>query len=319
MFTSGEKPVSRRTHKNGPLDPSSFEGRITQMLPALSPTELRVARFFLEQRDALLLGSAIDIAEQAGASDATVVRTARSLGFDSLSELRAAALADLTSVTPSPSGRLQRTLDQAGNDPASALAHALATHEEGLRRMHEPAFVERFQQVVSVLQAAKRCHVFGLGPSGAVARYAALQFNRIGLASDAMIESGIGLADRLIGLARGDVLLMIAYAPIYREIVVCLKRAAALDIPVVLISDSLGPFVGGQVGVVLPVPRGRAGNLSMHGATMVTVEALVTALASGRRDRALATLEQLAGIRGTIDKDWQKRGVQRRKPSARKK
>jgi DNA-binding MurR/RpiR family transcriptional regulator len=289
------------------------------MLPQLSPTELRVARFFLDQRDALLLGSAIDLAAQAGASDATVVRTARSLGFDGLSDLRAAALTDLTNLSPSPSGRLQRTLEQAGTDPVSALDHVLATHEEGLRRLREPAFADRFQEVVAVLQAAKRCHVFGVGPSGAVARYAALQFNRIGLSAEAMTESGIGLADRLIGLAKGDALLMIAYAPIYREIVVCLKRAAALGIPVVLISDSLGPFVAAQVHIVLPVPRGRAGNLSMHGATMVAIEALVTALAAGRRDKALATLEALAGIRGTLDKDWRKRGVQRRKSNTRKK
>jgi hypothetical protein len=45
---------------------------------------------------------------------------------------------------------------------------------------------------------------------------------------------------------------------------------------------------------------------------MVVIEALTTALASARRDAALARLEELAALRGAIDKDWLKRGVRRR-------
>ncbi|HVT53200.1 MAG TPA: MurR/RpiR family transcriptional regulator [Dongiaceae bacterium] len=308
----------KRGGGDGPLDPRSFEGRIMQMLPALSPTELRVARFFLERRESLLLGSALEIAELAGASDATVVRTARSLGFEGLAELRAAALAGLTKGAPSPSGRLRRTLDQAGGDPKAALHHVLAAHDESLRVLREPAFAARFAEAVATLQAAPRRWIFGIGPSGAMADYAALQLNRIGLRSVAVTATGIALADRLIGLAKGDAVLMFAYAPIYREVSVTLKQAADLAIPVALVSDSLGPFVGGKVDAVLPVPRGRAGNLSMHGATLVTVEALVTALAAARRDQALSTLESLAEIRGTLDKDWRKRGVPRTRRAARK-
>src|SRR5262249_52866015 len=148
---------------DGPLDPRSFEGRITQRLPALSPTELRVARFFLERRESLLLGSAMEIAALAGASDATVVRTARSLGFDGLAELREAALAGLTKGAAStPSGRLRRTLDQAGGDPAAALHHVVATHDESLHILREPAFAARFAEAVAILGGAARRQVFGI-------------------------------------------------------------------------------------------------------------------------------------------------------------
>lgn len=298
-------------------EPLSFESRIALALPHLSPAEQRVARFFMTQKEALLLGSALEIANQTGTSDATVVRTARSLGFDSLAGLREAALSELTNNVPSPSNRLRHTLDEAGADATATLHHVLDTHAESLRVLHEPAFEASFARSVDLLATVPRCHVFGIGPSGAMADYASLQFNRIGLPATALSVSGISLADRLIGLKQGEALLMIAYAPIYREVAVTLDRAEQLEIPVILLSDSLGPFVGNRAREVLPVPRGRAVNLSMHGTTMVVIEALVTALAGRRRDIALASLEELGALRGALDKDWLKRGLGRKGSPAR--
>ncbi|HVJ33966.1 MAG TPA: MurR/RpiR family transcriptional regulator [Terriglobia bacterium] len=305
------KPIAANDETAPEAESLSFESRIAQALPRLSPAEQRVARFFLTQKESLLLGSAVEIAAAAGASDATVVRTARSLGFDGLADLREAVLGELTSATPSPSNRLRRTLHEAGADAAAALHHVLGTHEESLRVLREPQFARSFTGAVDILAETPRCHVFGIGPSGAMADYATLQFNRIGLPATALSVSGIGLADRLIGLRSGEALLMIAYAPIYREVAVALDRAEQLKMPVILISDSLGPFIGKRARHVLPVPRGRAVNLSMHGATLVTIEALATALAARRRVDALASLEELGALRGALDKDWLKRGLGR--------
>jgi len=306
--------LSHRLQPETRRDAPSFESRILPRLPALTPAERKVARFFLDERESLLLGSAVDIAALAGASDATVVRTARSLGFAGLAELRAAALEDLTRAAPGPGLRLKRMLDETGANATGALRHVLATHEEGLGALRTPDFELAFEAAVKLLLRAGRRHIFGIGPSGAIAEYAALQFNRIGLVSSAWSVSGIALADRLLGLGEGDAVLMIAYAPIYREVTVVLEHARALKAPVVLISDSLAPSAGERIRLALPVPRGRAGNLALHGTTLVTIEALVAALAARRRDAALESLEDLAALRGAIDKDWLKRGVTRRRP-----
>jgi DNA-binding MurR/RpiR family transcriptional regulator len=291
-----------------PADKITFAERITAAMGQLSPAERRVARCLVEQKDAVLLGSAAEIAVLAGTSDATVVRTVRSLGFAGLAELRQVLLSDITGV-PTPGGRLLRTLDEAGNDSAQALRHVIATHEEALAAMQGANFEASFAGAVDLLFAAKRRHVFGVGPSGMLADYARLQFNRIGLASSALTASGIGLADGLLGMNQGDAILMLAYAPSYREVELVLDRAQALGNPVVLLSDNLGPFVAGRVAEILPVPRGRADHLSMHAGTMVLIEALIIALAARDRERALASLESLSQFRGAIDKTWLKRGV----------
>ena len=139
----------------------------------------------------------------AGSSDATVLRTAKSLGFDGLSSLRQHLLADMTN-SPSPGRRLDRTLTTAGEGGAAALAHVIDIHQNVLDVLARPQFGAAFEEAVGILAAAKHRHVFGIGPSGAIADYTSLQFNRVGLTTTALTASGVGLADRLLGLREGD-------------------------------------------------------------------------------------------------------------------
>ena len=106
----------------------AFDDRVEAALETLPPAEQRMARFFVNQKQSVLLGSAAEIAALAGTSDATVVRTARSLGFESLSALRQVLLADLTG-TVSPGRRLAHTLQETGSDSASALRHVVGLDE----------------------------------------------------------------------------------------------------------------------------------------------------------------------------------------------
>jgi DNA-binding MurR/RpiR family transcriptional regulator len=291
-----------------------FGARVHAAAVDLSPAEQRVARFFAAKKEVVLLASAAEIAQQAGASDATVVRTARSLGFENLSALREDLLSELTGAA-SPGRRLRRTLAATGDSATQALRHVIRIHEEALDTLKREDIEATFVRVIPILADASRRHVFGIGPSGALAQYAALQFNRIGLPSSPLSATGVGLADQLLFLNRSDAILMIAYAPLYREVSVVLEQARDLAVPVVLISDSLGPLVADAVREVLPVPRGRADHLAMHGGTMVLIEALTTALAGRRPQEALESLERLNRLRATIDKSWLKRGVKRARRS----
>ncbi|MFB9984379.1 MurR/RpiR family transcriptional regulator [Mesorhizobium kowhaii] len=120
--------------------------------------------------------------------------------------------------------------------------------------LKRPEMAAGFARSIDILAPANRRHVFGLGPSGAMADYASLQFDRIGLPSSALSVSGIALADRLLWFGKDDAVLMIAYAPFYREVEVVLDQARQHDVPVVLISDNLGLLVSDKVAEILQVP-----------------------------------------------------------------
>ncbi|MEI6098182.1 MAG: MurR/RpiR family transcriptional regulator [Alphaproteobacteria bacterium] len=289
-----------------------FETRINAQSAQLSLTEQRLARAIVLQKDRVVLASAQQIAELAGTSDATLLRMMRALGYETLAEMREELLADLTGGT-APSLRMQLTMDEAGSDPARLLAHVIGIQQDHLAALRAPALSVAFGQALNLLTAAAAAHVFGLGPSGAMADYLALQLCRVGLPARAMTQSGIGLAEKLLAMQAGDLLVLIAYAPLYREVRVALERAEALGLPVVLISDSLGPVLQDRITVTLDVPRGRSEHLALHSATLVMIEALVLGVSAQSRDRALDALDDFASLRAAIDSSWTKRGTRRRK------
>lgn len=75
--------------------PGLFDQRLTQHLPRLAPAEQRLARQVAGRKDRAILGTAQQIADWAGTSDATVLRMVRGLGYDTLARLREDLLADL--------------------------------------------------------------------------------------------------------------------------------------------------------------------------------------------------------------------------------
>ena len=98
----------------------TYAARVGERGDSLAPAERRVAELLLDLGPEATLLSAAALAEQLGTSDATVVRTAKSLGYTGLAELRR-ALAAYGDNTPLGE-RLRRTLDQAPGDELFATA-----------------------------------------------------------------------------------------------------------------------------------------------------------------------------------------------------
>ena len=101
--------------------PISFDDRVESLLDGLSPAEQRVARYFQQNREEVLIGSAAALAAKMKTSDATVIRTVRALKFSGLDELRR-ALADELRSSLSPADRLTRTLGEVGGSVGNSAA-----------------------------------------------------------------------------------------------------------------------------------------------------------------------------------------------------
>ncbi|MGH8966162.1 MAG: MurR/RpiR family transcriptional regulator, partial [Actinomycetes bacterium] len=97
-------------------------GQITAGLGGLAPAQRKVARFFTEHAAQLGFFSAAEIAARLGTSDATVVRTAQTLGYRGLADLKRALLDDAPPPEPTPSARLRATLRRA-TAPSDVLDH----------------------------------------------------------------------------------------------------------------------------------------------------------------------------------------------------
>jgi DNA-binding MurR/RpiR family transcriptional regulator len=251
--------------------------------------------------------SAQEIASAVGTSDATVVRTAKTLGYANLRELRG-ALADDNDETDLAT-RLQATI----RDSPSAhdvLATVVERHLEALDTLLRRVPAVEFDKAASVLSGATHVWWCGTGPSAHLASYAAFLCRRLGTPSGALTHSGTDHADELLSLRADHVVVVLAYGRVHPYVRVLLQHAAEVGAQVVLVTDTLGRRVATPIAAHLDAGRGTPGLFATHGPTIVLLEALVLATAAAHPDRsdtALATLndlrQSLAGKRLDVDPD----------------
>jgi DNA-binding MurR/RpiR family transcriptional regulator len=270
----------------------NFDERIVRRFAAMTPAEQRVVHFFRRHREEVLIASAAAIAAKAKTSDATVVRTARRLGYAGLDALRRSLAAEMRQ-NPSPADRLSRTLAAVGDSPTAAFQATIDTHLQCLQSLSHNIMPGQFEEVVDALATARRVAVFGIGPSSAMVDYLAIQLGRFGIETLSLTHTGLLFADDLRKLREGDVVVILAYGRVYAELAALLDSISAMELRAFLVTDSLADALKKRVELVLSVPRGRSDMLSMHTATLGFIEALLVGIATKRPRETLASLKQL--------------------------
>ncbi len=278
----------------------TFPARISRLGGSLGAAGHCVATFIAQNPAAALASSAMDLAVSTGTSDATVVRTVQALGYAGLADLKRALVALLKGDVTTSADDMRRTLDDLGDDAILAVDTVLAAHEEALTTLRSAEFKEQLGRALPVLHGAKRIVVFGIGPSAALARYVAVLLARGGRRSMCLDATGIMLADQMLELRVGDVVLALAYGRAYREVVGLFREARRLRLPVILVSETADSAITKWTDVVLVIPRGKPQRVALHGGTLVGLEAMALALAAANREAAVATLERLNTLRNGV-------------------
>jgi DNA-binding MurR/RpiR family transcriptional regulator len=265
----------------------------------LGAAGLRVAKFIDENRQIVLASSAAALGARIGTSDATVLRTVQALGFASLADLKGAILN--AGKVSTPADDMRRTLVDLEKATGKALDGILQTHAEGLDVLQSEKCRAQMAAGVRVLDAADRIAVFGVGPSSALATYVSVLLARSGRRSRTINATGSMLADQLLDLRAGDSLLILAYGRLYREVKAVFSEAKALHLPTVLVTEADDTPLAKLADVCVAIPRGRPGQVALHGATLVGLEALVLSLAAAKPEAALSSLENLNRLRRATD------------------
>jgi DNA-binding MurR/RpiR family transcriptional regulator len=274
----------------------TYADRLTERGEALAPAERRVAELLLDLGPEATLLSAAALAEQLGTSDATVVRTAQSLGYSGLAELRRALSA--YGDNPPLGERLRRTLEQTPGD--ELFPAAIGNHLSALDALTRNVSPQAFQEAVAILAARDRVVWRGVGPSAHLAAYGQLITQRIGKPSIALVHTGTSFADELLTLAPNDAVVLFAYGRLQSHVRVLLEHAETLGAPVVLITDTLGRRLGDAVTTTLQCGRGAPGLFASHGTTLVVIEALVLAIAATHQAESEASLAELNELRAAL-------------------
>ncbi len=277
----------------------TFDERVGAHFSRMSAGEQRVARFFQNNREEVLIASAAALAAKAGTSDATVIRTTKTLGFSSLEELRRLIASELRTAL-SPADRLENTLHEVGDDLHRAFTSSLDIQTKGLADLRRNISTAQFKSAVESIAGARRVLVFGVGPSSALADYFVIQLARFGLDAAALTRTGLVFADDLQKVRKGDLVVMLASGRVYSELAALLDKSEELKVRRILLTDTLSGLLRGKTDLVLSVARGQADMLSMHTATLGLLEALLVGVASKRPRETIESLKALNASRAKL-------------------
>jgi DNA-binding MurR/RpiR family transcriptional regulator len=283
----------------------SLQDRIAGRLALLTAAERKVAEYLRNHGPDAIFATAGQIAAAAGTSDATVVRTARSLGYSGLLELRHSLTRQVVLATkPAPPGTKDSLLSHVFAEAAQRLADTLRLTTEAT-----------FDTAVDALAGAREVLAFGIGPSETVADYLALRLRRIGRRARSTGATGFRLADDLLELARDDVVVLYSPSRLLAEIDVVLDHAATVGARAVLVSDSLGPVFADRVHVTLAAAHTPTGATGEGLPSQVLTDALVLGVRAKDEERATEQAELLTELRSELTQT----GARRRIPSRHRK
>lgn len=303
-ITEPDALVNAKIHFR-PSGTDTLSQRIAAAGRNLSPAARTVARYIENNGVRVLGSSAAELGSYTGTSDATVVRAVQALGFSGLEELRQTLMLSLAggaSLTnhSTPAHHLRETLADAGDSIGAAIETAVLAQEQAIQVLRSPAWREEITAGVVALHKVDRIAVFGIGPSSAIVRYAAILLRRTGRSAFVLDATGSSLADQLLDIKPGDAILALAYTRPYAEIAAVSRTARRQGACVVMITDNRLSKLADLADILVEVPRGQAERVALHGATVVTLEALVLGLAASDRTRAMTTLERLNELRDAV-------------------
>lgn len=277
----------------------AFPERVAASSERLRPAERKVARYLLDHMEEVVFASAEVIAAMIGTSDATVVRTAKSLGYSGLPELRRSLGATLA-MRVRPSVILRQRIEKLDGSPAEAVDRiadeAIELIQESRRLLEHAPIAD----AVAVLAGAGDIVAYGYGPSGLSARYFELKLNRMGRSTRSLSSTGFSFADDLLRLRQNDVVVIFAPARALSELDVLVAHAKVVGARVMLITDSLGFRFASRIDVVLPAPFGVPGLTNPMIGELMAVDTLLVELAALDEQRTLASSDLLNQLRQTL-------------------
>jgi len=276
---------------------AELRSRIRERWEGFSPAARAVCRSLAERSaEELLFLSAVELGAEAKTSNATVIRTVQALGYSGLAELKAKIAAPFSRSTR-PEWRARKRVESTGDDLENVWQRVLAESLERIELMQPTFSLSDYQHAVQLLLDARHTLTYGFGASFVAADHLALILRRAGLRSSCLQAGGFRLADDLLGIEGGDVVVLFAPGRSVVEVEILLEQTRAVGAASVLITDDPASKLAEQVTVTLHSPTTPTGLTGEPLTSIVVADVLAQGVAASDVEKAVATSERLTNLR----------------------
>ena len=263
--------------------------RIQHDFAQLSPQFQIAARYLLDFPAEVPVTSMRSISRQAGVQPATLVRLAKSLGYQGWDELRQIFV---RSLQQSPRRYTEQARELVRNKrQADVLGRAIATHADNVRLL-ERLNATRLPGAVQLLAKAGHVYVAGFRASFAPA-YTLHYLYRLFRSSVSLLRGDAGgLELELRAIGKRDVVVVTSFAPYSQEALRVSRAAHDAGAKVLAICDSIVAPIALKADAVLVFATGTPSFFPSSAAAVALVEILVEQLLAKAGKQAIAGLER---------------------------
>ncbi len=265
----------------------------------LTKIERQIADYLRKNQEESAFLSVGELAQRLDLSEATLVRFARSLGFDSFPAMRE-MLQENFRRRVTHSARLRSRLDEL-REAGDIFERLVASEIDYMTQSLESVNRDALRQAIDLLKTRKRVFIFGLGPSVSLVDLMKIRLERYGRQVVPLTTAGREFLEPLLLMSQDDLLFVICFFDISPALRLVLDYGREAHCPTIMLTDTLGSIIGNKADVVLSAKRGPVSGTHSLVVPMTIINALVLALASEETD-VMENLDKLDQLRERLRK-----------------
>jgi len=282
--------MSKDTLKTG-----EFNQLISNSFHQLTKSEKRIATYLVQNQNDAAFFTSLQIAEKLQVSEATVIRFARTLGFTNYPEMRV-ALQENFRKRITNSVRLRSRLEELQSD-GDPFERFINSEVDYLMQAERTVDRKALETAVELLRSHDRVFAFGVGPSISLINLLEIRLTRLGRLVVPITTAGREMLEPMLLMKKNDLLIAYGFFSLSPYLQLILEHAAHRKTQIILITDTLGPLVGGLASVVLAAPRGPISSFHSLTVPMSITNALLLELSAVEEEKVLNNLDELDQLR----------------------
>ncbi|WP_320128549.1 MurR/RpiR family transcriptional regulator [uncultured Sphaerochaeta sp.] len=264
--------------------------RLETAIKQMGAVERRVAEYILEDPKRIISKSITEVAEEAGASEATIVRFCRHIGCVGFQDLKISVAQEVVPLIDVMYSGISPE-DSIGTIKSKVFYNSIRSMQDSQVLLDD----EQLEKAVKLLANAKQIDIVGMGSSGIVAEDAQHKFLKIGLNVNVFRDTHLQMLS-ISRMQEGDVVIGISFTGGSRDVIDALEYAQAHKIHTIgITSQPKSPltkasdiklFSTGHDSMLI------SDNVVSRMATLALIDTLYVAIGLQMGDKALNNLEK---------------------------
>ena len=219
------------------MDLSTYNQLIISKSNQLTKNQKKIAQFFIEHPEEFAFSSIEHIARKLNVGNATIVRFAKTLGYDGFLEFKAelsSKLFDTFSQTKKFTDTLKSSLK--GNDFISIIAE---NEIKNIQTTIEKIDKDMFDKAVNYLIVAPHIFTLGSGIASFLSEIAAYYLNRMNMKTKAFTHGSVSFEEQIVSLKKDDAVVAICLPPYTYSNITAVESARYRGAKIISITDKI--------------------------------------------------------------------------------